>query len=117
MIPAIFSAQQWIATNCRGGHALKREAIDAISSFTLMWNILEGGTCNNKANIPVFKRRENEIALRGLPLATIKDGVRFWRQRYISGTEFNNRFQQLQFRQPDCREHVEAVLRSEKIDS
>ena len=54
-----FSAKHWIDTNCRGGHALKREFVDVVSSFTLMWNIFEGAVCGNDAKIPVFKRRAN----------------------------------------------------------
>lgn len=111
-----FSAKHWIGTNCRGGHDLKPESVDVVSSFTLMWNIFEGAVCDNHAKIPVFERRANKIAQRGLLPPDIEDGVRFWRQRYVTGAEFNNRFERLEFRSGDCREHVEAVLRSEKKD-
>src|SRR6185312_6487657 len=111
-----FSAKHWIDTNCRGGHALRRESVDAVSNFSLMWNIFEGTVCSNQAQISVFESRANEIAHRGsLPLA-IEDGVGFWRQRYVAESAFNKRFEQLRFRPRDRREHVEAVLRSEKND-
>jgi hypothetical protein len=111
-----FSAKHWIATNCRGGHALKHDSVDVVSSFTLMWDIFEGAVCSNHANILAFKKRANKIAQRRLLPQDIEDGVRFWRQRYVTGAKLNNQFERLNFRPPDCREHVEAVLRSEKDD-
>lgn len=111
-----FSAKNWIDTNCRGGHALNRESVEVVSSFTLMWNIFEGAVCNNNANASAFKRCANEIAQRVLLPPEIEHGVRFWRQRYFTDAGFNNLFKRLRFRRPDCQEHVEAVLRSEKND-
>ncbi len=112
-----FSAKHWIDTNCRGAHALKRESVDVVSSFTLMWNIFEGAVCDNNARIiEVFKRLANEIAQRGLLPQNVKDGVLFWRQRYVTDAKLNNRFERLRFKRHDCREHIEAVLRSEKDD-
>ena len=70
-----FSAKHWIGTNCRGGHDLKPESVDVVSSFTLMWNIFEGAVCDNHAKIPVFERRANKIAQRGLLPPDIEDGV------------------------------------------
>jgi hypothetical protein len=111
-----FSARHWIDTNCRGGHALKGESVAVVSGFTLMWSIFEGAVCDNQARIPVFKKRANEIGHRGTLPAAIEDGVRFWTQRYVTEAGFNQLFEQLRFRPPDCRERVEAVLRGEKND-
>ena len=85
-----------------------------------MWNIFEGAVCDNEAKISAFERRANKIAQRGLLPPDIEEGVRFWRQRYVTDAEFNKLFERLwdQRDRPrrDCREHVEAVLRSEKND-
>src|ERR1700722_13847211 len=37
-----FSAKHWIDANCFGGHTLKRESVDVVSNFTLMWSLFEG---------------------------------------------------------------------------
>ena len=92
-----FSAKHWIDTNCRGGNALKLEAVDAISSFTLMWNIFEGVVCQGEAKmISVFKARAKEIAQRGPLPPDIEEGVLFWRQRYVTDTKVNGRFERLE---------------------
>jgi hypothetical protein len=112
-----FSAKDWIDTNCRGGHALRPESVAVISSFTLMWNIFEGAVCRTDANIRLLEEHAKEIAQRRLLLPDIECGVQFWRQRYVTGATFNNRFKRL-FRPKEKkpREHVEAVLLSKQND-
>jgi hypothetical protein len=113
---ATFSAKHWINTNCFGGDILKPEAVDVISNFTLMWNLFEGVVCDNHADIRVFEKLSAKIAQRASLSSEIEDGVRFWSARYLTDAGFNDLFQGLHFRPRDCREHVEAVLRSEKND-
>jgi hypothetical protein len=111
-----FSVKHWINTNCFGGDTLRSETIEVISSFTLMWNFFEGVVCNNNANIRVFESLSEKISQHVSLSAEIEDAVRFWAARYVSGAKLNHLFQGLHFRPKDCREHVEAVLRSEKTD-
>ena len=111
-----FSAKHWIDTNSRGGQALARESVDAVSNFTLMWNIFEGAVCGTNAKIPVFEKCANKIGRHSSLPRAIEDGVRFWRQRYVTEGEFNRQFERLWSWPRDSRKHVEAVLRSEKND-
>jgi hypothetical protein len=112
-----FSAKHWINANCFGGDTLRPETIDVISNFTLMWNLFEGVICDNHANIRAFEKIAESIAQRASLSAEIEDGVRFWSARYFTSAGFNDLFQGLHFSPRDCREQVEAVLRSEKNDS
>jgi hypothetical protein len=111
-----FSAKNWINTNCFGGDTLKRATVDVVSNFTLMWNLFEGIVCDNHADIRAFEKVAEKIAQRASLFPEIEEGVRFWSARYFTGARFNDLFQGLHFRPRDCREHVEAVLRSEKND-
>src|SRR5574337_94968 len=87
-----FSTKRWINANCRGGHALKGESVDAVSSFTLMWNIFEGAVCSNRAKIEKFKQRAEKIAELGSIPRDIEAGVQFWSERYVIDGKFNRRF-------------------------
>ena len=111
-----FNAKQWIDTNCVGGHTLRPETLEMVSNFTLMWNFFEGIVCNNHANIREFDTLAEKIAQRVSLPAEIDEGLRFWASRYVTGAECNHLFHGLRFRLSDRREHVEAVLRSEKND-
>jgi hypothetical protein len=79
-------------------------------------NLFEGALCNNHAGTQAFENLAIEIAQRARHSVEIGDCVRFWSDRYLTDTGFNDLFQSLNFRPRDFREHVEAVLRREKND-
>jgi hypothetical protein len=111
----IFDAKGWIITNCADGQALTPETLLAVSNFTLMWNLFENTVCDNKANIRTFEKIADLIIQYG-PLADgVKDGIRFWTQRYWTGAEFNFLFQGLEFRKNDREDLVRAVLSGTEI--
>jgi hypothetical protein len=106
---AIFDAKSWIMGCCPGADALRPETLDVVSNFTLVWNLFENTLCNNKAKVSTFDDIAKTIAQRGLP-DDVKAGVRFWANRYRTGSKFNDLFADLNFRRDDKQDHVEAVL-------
>lgn len=106
---AIFDAKSWIRRNCPDGDALKRDTVNVVSNFTLIWNLFENTLCNNEATVGTFDDIAKVIALRGLP-DDVQVGVRFWADRYWIGSKFNDLFEDLNFRKGNKRDHVEAVL-------
>jgi hypothetical protein len=112
-----FDANRWIAKNCIGASQLLPDTVDVISNFTLMWNLFEGTACDNNAKIPRFDKLAEEIGQRGEEIDALDEAVQFWTFRYWSGSEFRGRFDGLNFRKNDRKDHVEAVLRGEKTDT
>lgn len=111
-----FDAARWLSGSSREAHRLSTDAVKAVSNFTLMWNMFEGVFCPDGANIHAFERvaeRTIEHCRRTESNLDVKPLLRFWEFRYRRGSGFNERFDGLNFRRADRREHVEAVLRGE----
>jgi hypothetical protein len=111
-----FDALHWIGTNIDGGPRLSPETFDAVSGFTVMWNLFEQVVCDNRATVPGLQRVAQRVGRRA-PLPEIEASLEFWTARYLTGSEFNRSFDSLHFRERDRREEVEAVLRGEKNDA
>ena len=111
-----FSANNWIAANCVGANQLHPDTVDVVSSFTLMWNFFEGVACDNHANIQTFARLSEKIGHHDAQMKGLEEAVKFWTFRYWTRSEFRDRFNGLHFRPNDRKDHVEAVLRGEKVD-
>jgi hypothetical protein len=94
---AIFDAKGWIMGNCPGADALRPETLEVVSNFTLIWNLFENTLCNNDAKVGVSDDIAKAIARRVLP-DEVKGGVRFWADRYRTGSQFNDLFADLNFR-------------------
>ncbi|RYE38582.1 MAG: hypothetical protein EOP24_46620 [Hyphomicrobiales bacterium] len=114
-----FDAAGWLAKHTRGGTHLSREAQEAVSGFTTMWNFFESTVCDNRASIAAFERalarwRPSQVAPETSQV--IDECLAFWRFRYRTPVGFGERFEGLHFRPADRRAHVERVLSGEVDD-
>ncbi|MFP9230774.1 hypothetical protein [Pectobacterium cacticida] len=108
-----FDTADWIARNTFRGTRLSREAQEAVSAFTMMWNFFESTLCENRASLAAFDRAlENFNAYETADEVknSINECLYFWRARYITPHGFGERFDGLYFRASDRRQHVERVL-------
>jgi len=109
-----FQIKDWIDTNCVGASDLRPETVEAVFSFTVMWNFFEGKLCQGDRDIrDSFRRVAQEYAQR----VSLSDEIEFWSGRYLKDSSLDPVFEDLSFRPNDGRAHVEAVLRREKTDS
>jgi hypothetical protein len=113
----IFDAEEWIIANCADAQALAPDTLRVVSNFTLMWNLFENTTCNNDAKVGTFDEIAGAIIQRGPLPDEVKAGVRFWTERYWTGTDFNYLFGGLEFRKNDREELVKAVLSGTQTDA
>ena len=109
-----FQIRDWININCVGASDLRPETVEAVFSFTVMWNFFEGKLCRDERDIRVAFR---QIARTYAQRVSLSDEIEFWSGRYLKDASFDPAFTDLSFRRDDGREHVEAVLRREKTDS
>ena len=114
MLPAnAFNATEWIAQNTRGGTELSPEALEAVASFTTMWNFFESTLCENRASAAAFARVCERFEPERLPRSTVDaldECLAFWQFRYRTPHGFGHRFEGLYFRHSDRRTHVETAL-------
>ncbi|WP_345060042.1 hypothetical protein [Acidovorax lacteus] len=111
--PAAFDASAWIANNTVGGTQLTSDSQQAVAAFTAMWNFFESTLCNNSASIAAFEQIAERLDAPRVPEATrrtLESCLAFWRFRYKTPEGFGHRFEGLNFRSRDRRDHVEAVL-------
>lgn len=111
--PIRFDALSWLGSNVVGGYQLRPEAVTAVSSLTLLWNLFEGLLCPQGANADEFERIAVVVARHYATLGlsnVMQPYIEFWRSRYNALGGFNDRFEGLNFRRPDRRELVESVL-------
>jgi hypothetical protein len=113
----VFGAKSWLVANYAEAQALTPETLQAVSSFTLMWNLFESTVCDNEAKVSTFERLAEAIANGGQLPDEISEGLHFWTARYWTGTEFNYLFAGLEFRGRDREELVRAVLSGAQIDA
>ena len=111
----LFDAELWVRENLNEAQTLKRETLQIVAGFTLLWNLFEGLVCKGQLDRQTFKH-----IIQNLPRSSELDGsvdesIEFYRIRYVSSREMKPIFYGLHFR--DCeierREHVEAVLKGE----
>lgn len=115
-----FDAAQWIALNMFGGTELSNEAITAVASFTMMWNLFEGVACESRANITTFGNLADQVAQFDTPadmMASLDECLAFWTCRYRTPEGFSDRFLRLNFRPNDRQKHVEGVLLGHQTDA
>jgi len=109
----IFDAELWVRENLREALSLKPETLQAVAGFALLWNLFEGRVCENQACVKTFKRITQNLASSPKLEKLVDKSVSFYRSRYVTGQKMNARFNRLNFRPKDRREHVESVLKGE----
>lgn len=112
----IFDAELWVRENLRDAPSLKPETLQAVTGFTLLWNLFEGLVCNNRANVDTFQRITQNLASTAELEKLVDKSVSFYRSRYVAGQKMNARFNGLKFRKNGRRQHVESVLKGEVDD-
>lgn len=105
-----FCAKTWIKHLQNGGTNLNDETIHVVSSFALMWNIFENGLCGNSANSTKLGNICRDIQITPELSEQIESSLSHFKQRYVTGTEFSQYFDGLNFRPNDNKTHVESVL-------
>ena len=113
---AIFSAKEWIAASLVSAERIKPETLDAVASFTLMWNVFEGLVCDNSATISKLEKLSSEIVSRRRRQDTLERIFHHFQNRYYTGAAFTVNYDELRLRSTDRKEFIEAVLRNEKTD-
>ena len=96
---------RWI--NNRYGIQLKENDLKSVRDFSLIWNIFEGTVCNNSFSIT---RVEQAIRNRDFSLDEFAPILDYFRDRYVSNNQTNQRFEQLHFRENDRKDFVADVL-------
>ena len=112
----VFSARQWIAANLVSAERFRPETLDAVESFTLMWQVFEGLICDNSATISRLEKLSAEIVERRRCHGALDRLFSYFQNRYYTGTAFTAHFDGLRLRATDRRDFIEAVLRNEKKD-
>jgi hypothetical protein len=112
----IFSAKEWIAASLISAEGLKPETLDAVESFTLMWNIFEGLVCDNSATISRLEKLSAEIVGRRRRQEEIEQLFTYFKNCYCAAAGPTADFDGLHLRATDRKEFIEAVLRDEKSD-
>ncbi|MEW4567006.1 hypothetical protein AB1L88_03980 [Tautonia sp. JC769] len=114
-----FDAVKWIEVNMQGGQDLTPEAIEAVTNFTLMWNLFEGLVCDNRANVGTFEAFAGRVDFTRPPLNRFEQFdkcLSFWKSRYCTPAGFNDRFQGLNLRDNDRPKLVKEVLEDKNVD-
>lgn len=96
---------RWI--NNRYGIQLNENDLKSVRDFSLIWNIFEGTVCDNNFCI---SRVEQEINNRNFSLDEFAPTLYYFRDRYVSNNQTNQRFEQLHFRDNDRKDFVADVL-------
>jgi hypothetical protein len=113
---AIFSAKEWIAASLISAERLKPEALQAVESFTLMWNVFEGLVCDNSATILRLEKLSAEIVSRRRCKPQLERIFTYFKNRYYNRTGFTAHFEGLLLRSADRKEFIKAVLQGKTPD-
>lgn len=112
---ASFDAVQWLNSNAPGANQLRKESLNSVLHFSLMWNVFEGSLCNQNAGVKQFERVVSELdgreVLRYEYFSSLLD---YFRTRYITAGEPNERFMQLRFRRNEKEDLVLSVLKGQE---
>lgn len=112
----LFDAKNWIRDNFVSAHDLHEDTLKALSNFTLMWSIFEKVACDSSASVTKFEALAEDLVMRTARFDALQEAMDFWIARYWTGSEFNDRFNGLNFRATHHRKHVEAVLKGDVLD-
>lgn len=110
--PQLFNAHAWARASLREAPTLQPSTLDVVAGFTFLWNLFEGVACHGRVSVPGLGQVAERIA--ASPLLTndtVEHSLSFYRFRYLDGEQMQDRFYDLNFRQNDKQELVEAVLK------
>lgn len=107
-----FDAHAWARASLSKAPALQTSTLDVVAGFTFMWNLFEGLACHGSVSVSELGQVAKRIA--ASPLLThdtVEHSLSFYRFRYLDGEQMQDRFYNLNFRQNDKQELVEAVIK------
>ena len=97
--------EEWI--NNRLGTSFKTDDLTYIKEFSLLWNIFERTVCNNHCTVSRLEERLRPI---DFDLAEFNEEFGYFRERYITENDTNEKFERLNFRGRDKKNLVANVL-------
>lgn len=103
---------EWI--NQRFGVAFVDNDIVSVKDFSLYWNVFEDTVCANNFNI---QTAEQSFLLKKFTRADFQNTIDYFRNRYVTNGNLNNKFPHLHFRANDRQIFVEQVLLSQLDDT
>lgn len=112
-----FDVLDWL--NRRGGSEprLSRDMLDDVLCFSLMWSLFERRACATNANINTICGVATRLYDRGrLTVEEFQPYLTYFRNRYLSEEEPNEKFARLRFHENDRKHIVEDVLKGKLID-
>jgi hypothetical protein len=104
--------REWI--NNRFGTNFSENDLSSVKDFSLLWNVFENIVCDNNCSVNRLSERLNPIVF---DLAEFENNLNYFKNRYISDGETNERFNHLNFRNSDRRELVADVLLGNNNDN
>jgi hypothetical protein len=104
--------REWI--NNRFGTNFSENDLSSVKDFSLLWNVFENIVCDNNCSVNRLSERLNPIVF---DLAEFENNLNYFKNRYISDGETNERFNHLNFRKSDRRELVADVLLGNNNDN
>jgi hypothetical protein len=104
--------REWI--NNRFGTNFSENDLSSVKDFSLLWNVFENIVCDNNCSVNRLSERLNPIVF---DLAKFENNLNYFKNRYISDGETNERFNHLNFRNNDRRELVADVLLGNNNDN
>lgn len=103
---------EWI--NQRFGVAFADDDIVSVKDFSLYWNVFEDIVCTNNFSIPTV---EQSINARNFNRVEFQNTIDYFRNRYVTNGNLNEKFPHLHFRNNDRQNFVEQVLLGQLDDT
>lgn len=80
----------WI--NARMGTELTEEGLTNVKNFSLLWNVFEKKVCDTRCSIPILEKKLNLV---DFDLNEFEEHLEYFKNRYISEGQINQRFDHL----------------------
>lgn len=104
--------REWL--NNRFGIDLSENDLISVKDFALIWNVFESNVCLSSFSIQTV---EDELKNHNFEINEFIPFLDYFKNRYITNGTVNGRFQHLNFRNNDRKEHVENVLLGNNINT
>ncbi|MGM8362699.1 hypothetical protein ACSV4D_12360 [Flavobacterium sp. ARAG 55.4] len=97
--------RNWL--NNRFGINLNEEDLTSVKDFALIWNVFDSYVCLSNFSIATT---EQELQQHQFDINDFQRFLDYFKNRYVTNSTLNGRFQHLNFRQSDRQELVAEVL-------
>lgn len=111
-------AKDWLLQRAPGYCNLSEEEKSSIASFSLLWSLFESQVLSNSASAKAILDAVSEWEkAAAISLEDFNVEIQHFRERYVSDSATNYRFEHLNFRQNDCKELITDVLLGTQQDT